>query len=307
MTANAAAAPTPDGLGEPPAWFTDALAAPAEDRQVRVDGARVAYRAWGAAGSPGVVLVHGTAAHARWWDHIAPFLAEDGLRVAALSISGHGDSDHRDRYSVDQWAAEVVAVAADAGIAGRPFIAGHSLGGHIAVASAGRHGASLAGVVVIDSLVFEDSPPPDLAPQAIGVGVARTYTTREAVISRFRLVPEHPVLPYVREHVAAQSVTVKDGGWGWKFDQTLFAKMAPHSRPSAPAGDCRVAILRGQHGLMTSGMATMLSEWLGKPVPVTEIPVAGHHVLLDQPLSLVAALRTVLAGWSVGEPLVAGG
>ena len=274
---------------------------------MRVDGARISYRAWGTPGARGAVLVHGTAAHAHWWDHIAPFFQADGLRVAALSMSGHGDSDGRSVYSLDQWAAEVVAVADDAGSAAPPFLIGHSLGGSIASRAAATYGDRLAGVVIIDTPSYEGPPPAEMATPAMGFGVGRSYPTREAVTARFRLVPEHPVLPYVREHVAAQSVTVKDGGWGWKFDQTLFAKMAPHSRPSAPAGDCRVAILRGQHGLMTSGMATMLSEWLGKPVPVTEIPVAGHHVLLDQPLSLVAALRTVLAGWSVGEPLVAGG
>jgi hypothetical protein len=31
---------------------------------------------------------------------------------------------------------------------------------------------------------------------------------------------------------------------------------------------------------------------------VFEIPAAGHHVLLDEPLCLVTALRAVLAGWA---------
>jgi pimeloyl-ACP methyl ester carboxylesterase len=298
------AARTPAGLtGEPPSWFTEALAVPAEDRHVRVNGASVSYRAWGTPGTRGAVLVHGTAAHARWWDHIAPFLQADGMRVAAISISGHGDSDHRDLYSLDQWAAEVVAVAADAGIAGSPFLIGHSLGGHVAVRTAALHGASLGGVIVIDSIVFEDSPPPELHSLAMGFGAARTYPTREAVTARFRLVPEHPVLPYVREHVAAGSVTVKDNGeWGWKFDQSLFSKMEQPSRPFEAKVGCQVAILRGQHGLMTPAMAAQLGDWVGQSAPVAEIPAAGHHVLLDQPLSLVAALRAVLAGWSAARP-----
>ena len=95
---------------QPPAWFTAALAAPATDGTVDVDGARVRYRAWGPPGAPGAVLVHGTAAHARWWDHVGPQLPA-GQRVAALDLSGHGDSDWRERYSLDHWAAEVVAVA----------------------------------------------------------------------------------------------------------------------------------------------------------------------------------------------------
>ena len=51
------------------------------------------------------MLVHGGAAHSRWWDHIAPMLTE-GWRVVAVDLSGHGDSDRRDHYSLDTWARE---------------------------------------------------------------------------------------------------------------------------------------------------------------------------------------------------------
>ncbi|HUN37035.1 MAG TPA: alpha/beta hydrolase [Trebonia sp.] len=286
----------------PPSWFTRALAAPADDRTVAVAGAGVCYRAWGQAGRPGAVLVHGTAAHARWWDHIGPLLEADGLRVAALSMSGHGDSDWRDLYSLDQWAAEVMAVAADAGIAGPPFIIGHSLGGSVAIRTAAHYGADLAGIVVIDSPVYEGPPPPEMSTPEMGFGTGRTYPSREAILARFRLVPEQPVLPYVREHVAAWSVTARDGGqWGWKFDHSLFAKMTGPPSPAERAR-CQVAVLRAEHGLMSAGMAGRLASRLGGPVPIAELPAAGHHVMLDEPLSLVAALRTLLASWTVTEP-----
>jgi pimeloyl-ACP methyl ester carboxylesterase len=301
----------------PPDWFTAALAAPADDGSVDVAGARISYRAWGSLGTPGVVLVHGTAAHARWWDHIAPFLQgsaspgsaspdaspDSGLRVAALSMSGHGDSDWRDRYSLDQWTAEVMAVASAAGIAGPPFIIGHSLGGGVALHAAGRYGGALAGIVVIDSAVYEGPPPPEMSAPEMGFGTGRTYPSREAILARFRLVPEQPVLPYVREHIAAWSVTPRDNGeWGWKFDQALFTKMAPQAPPAAQPAGCRVAILRAQHGMMKPEMAERLRNRLGHPTPVVEIPAAGHHVLLDEPLSLVTALRAVLASWTAPQP-----
>jgi len=295
-------------LADPPAWFTEALAAPVEDRDVRVGGARISYRAWGTPGGRGAVLVHGTAAHAHWWDHIAPLLAADGLRVAALSMSGHGDSDSRNVYSMDQWAAEVVAVADAAGIATPPFLIGHSLGGSITSRAAAVYGDRLAGVVIIDTPVYEGPPPAEIATSAIVFGAGRSYPTREAVTSRFRLVPEHPVLPYVREHVAAWSVTAKDtGGWGWKFDQGLFAKLDLSQPTTGQPTACRAAILRAQHGLMNADMADRLGSRLGQQVPVTEIPAAGHHVLLDEPLSLVTALRAILAGWISSDQLTVGG
>jgi pimeloyl-ACP methyl ester carboxylesterase len=128
-------------------------------------------------------------------------------------------------------------------------------------------------------------------------GVDRTYPSRAAALARFRLVPEHPVLPYVREHVAACSVTRRDNGeWGWKFDRNLFQKMTPSWPAARPAG-CRAAIVRAQHGMMTPEMAGRLRDQLGRAATVFEIPAAGHHVLLDEPLCLVTALRAVLAGW----------
>ena len=100
----------------PPAWFSAALDAAVQEGTTTVDGASIAYRAWGDPDGRSIVLVHGGAAHSRWWDHIAPMLT-DGWRVVAVDLSGHGDSDRRDRYSLDTWAREVLAVVAEAGSA----------------------------------------------------------------------------------------------------------------------------------------------------------------------------------------------
>lgn len=287
--------------GEPPAaWFSAALAAPASDGSVGVAGARICYRAWGEAGRPGAVLVHGTAAHARWWDHIGPLLAAGGLRIAALSISGHGDSGWRDHYSFDQWADEVQAVASDAGIAGPPFVIGHSLGGHIALRTAELYGDDLAGIVVVDSPVWEGTPPPEASVRGRGSRPARPYASREEIIGRFRLFPDQEVLPYIRDHVAAGSVTSRAGGaWGWKYDQAVFAKMTRAPLPASTAGPvgCRAAILRAERGTLDAEMAARLGARLGPAVPVIELP-AGHHVMLDEPLSLVSAVRALLACWT---------
>ncbi len=279
---------------QPPAWFTGALATPAEEGSVHVAGARISYRAWGGRDARGAVLIHGTAAHAHWWDHVGPQLSA-GLRVAALDLSGHGDSDWRGEYSLDRWAQEVIAVASDAAISGPPFLIGHSLGGTIALRAAALFGADLAGIVVIDSPMYEMPP----VPQAdMTFGGERTYPGREAALARFRLVPEHPVLPYIREHVATWSVVQLDNGeWGWKFDRGLFGKIR-QGPPLAGAVGCPVAVLRAEHGMMTPEMAAGLRGRLGYEapiVPIVEIPAAGHHVMLDEPLCLVTALRTVLA------------
>src|ERR1700710_723324 len=105
-----------------PPWFEKAIGRVPEHRDVVVDGVRIHYRAWGDPALPGLVLVHGGAAHSGWWDHVAPQLT--GHRVVALDLSGHGDSGHRSGYDVQHWTDEVVGVAAAAGL-DRPVVVGH--------------------------------------------------------------------------------------------------------------------------------------------------------------------------------------
>src|SRR3984957_12818223 len=186
----------------PPAWFTAALASPAAPGMTVVAGASVAYRTWGEPGGRGIVLVHGGAAHSRWWDHIGPLLA-DGRLVVAIDLSGHGDSDRRESYSLDQWACEVLAVAEDAGIATPPTVVGHSLGGLVTLRAAVLFGSRIEGAVVIDSPIREMSPEEHAAREHRAFGGLRVYPSKEAILARFRPVPDQPVLGYIADHVAA--------------------------------------------------------------------------------------------------------
>ena len=50
------------------------------------------------------------------------------------------------------------------------------------------------------------------------------YRSRTEIISRFRPVPtQEEVLPFVADHIAAESVRRQDGRWFWKFDPRVFA------------------------------------------------------------------------------------
>jgi len=216
-------APDPGEFADPPSWFTAALAAPAETDEVKVEGVPVAYRAWGDPGVTGLVLVHGGAAHSRWWDHIGPLLST-GHRVVAIDLSGHGDSGRQEKYTLDSWAHEVVAVAQAAGITGPPVIIGHSMGGFVALRAAGIYGADLAGIVVIDSPVQEITPEDRAARDQRAFGPLRVYPSREAAIARFRPIPDQPTLPYIRAHIAETSIRAVPGGWSWKFDPAIFGR-----------------------------------------------------------------------------------
>jgi pimeloyl-ACP methyl ester carboxylesterase len=283
----------------PPAWFTQALSAPVTEHVTAVDGVPIAYRMWGSSpNGRGIVLVHGGGAHSRWWDHIGPLLATD-RRVIAIDLSGHGDSGRRESYSFDTWAREVLAVAADAGL-DAPTVIGHSLGGVVTLRVAALAGSRIEGAVVIDSPVRNPAPEQQAAQDRRVFRELRVYPSREAVIARFRPVPDQPVLGYIAEHVAATSVRPADGGWTWKWDPRVFV-LEPPRAPLTRLG-CRVALFRAEHGIMSAEMSEIMYDRLGRVAPLIEIPAAGHHIMLDQPVALAAALRTLLSDWDHSLP-----
>jgi pimeloyl-ACP methyl ester carboxylesterase len=286
---------------DPAGWFADALAAPVDTVAVEVDGIRINARCWGAPG-PGIVLIHGGAAHARWWDHIAPLLAAD-YRVLAFDLSGHGDSGRRSSYSLEAWSDEAMAVAAAAGVVGRPVLIGHSMGGWVAITAGGRHGQDVAGVIVIDSPIRRPVPEDEAASQRTSFGPLRRYATKHEAVARFHTVPaQDGNLPYVQQHVAETSVCENDGAWTWKFDPLLFERNRRPALEVLGEVSCRVGVFRAEYGLVTPDIGAEMYDALGRVAPVIEIPLAGHHPMLDQPMSLVVGLRTMLADWEHSSP-----
>jgi len=286
----------------PPAWFTDALAAPVTQRATMVADAPIAYRAWGEPGGRGIVLVHGGAAHSRWWDHIGPLLASD-KRVVAIDLSGHGDSGRRPSYSLDEWAREVLAVAEDAGIAAPPTVIGHSMGGLVTLRVAALFGSGIEGAVVTDAPFRERAPEENAAQERRAFAELRVYPSREAILARFRPVPDQPVIGYIAGHVAATSIRQVDGGWTWKWDPAVFDHAMP---PPLARVDCRVALFRAEHGILSAKLSDVMYDRLGRVAPVIEIPAAAHHIMLDQPIALVAAIRTLLSDWDHSRPSAPG-
>lgn len=289
-----------------PAWFRRALAVPFEDGFVDVRGTRIHYLAWGEPHRRGLVFVHGGAAHAHWWTHVAATFAKD-LRVVAIDLSGHGDSGHRDEYDIELWATEVMAVAAAGGIVGRPVVVGHSMGGFVTIATAAIHADDLAGAIVCDSPVTQPDPEVESFHLKEAFGRLRTYPTVEDALARFRTVPpQDHYLDYVMDHVGRRSLRAVDSGYQWKYDRHIFEQFAGGMRgiafPYLSEVRCRLALLRSEHGLITEDIGQSMYEGMGRVTPIIEIPEAGHHAMLDQPLVLLTAIRALVADWEHSEP-----
>ncbi|BBY74375.1 alpha/beta hydrolase [Mycolicibacterium parafortuitum] len=291
-------------VAEIPAWFTTALADKPEHSHVDVEGAEIHIRVWGDRENPPLVLVHGGAAHSGWWDHIAPLLSATH-RVVAPDLSGHGDSGTRESYDLRLWAREVMAAAA-AESDGHPTIVGHSLGGWVTATAASLFGERINSIVVVDSPLRDRAPEErDLSRSSRS---PKVYRTKDEIVGRFRPVPaQHGVLPYVSEHIASESVRRTLTGWVWKFDPGIFGGHLVEQTPAEQEVmeammnqmPCRVGYLRCENGLVPPEMAEVVKDILQLRGPFIELAEAGHHPMLDQPLPLVATLRTLLELWSI--------
>ncbi len=294
-----------------PQWFADAIARTPESRFVTVEDARIHYLRWGDPSKPGVLLVHGNAAHAWWWSFIAPFLARD-YHVAAMDLSGMGDSGWRAGkneaagYSMATFAKEEMAVLTDAGMfeaTKPPTIVAHSFGGFVTMKAAAEYGTRLSGIVIIDSPVnppTRGGDPADHKPHPHNI-----YPSIAAALARFRLMPPQPCENlFLLDWVARKSLKEVSGpggnpGFTWKFDPAIWRHFSIGDTAALlKATRCRVAVFRGEHSvLMPPKIGDYIFDLLDRAAPVVEIPEARHHVMLDQPLALVAALRALLADW----------
>lgn len=78
------------------------------------------------------VLIHGIQSDHRAWHRVAAELHDDGFRVVAVDLAGHGASPRSRRYSPRAWADDV-AESLDDVLDGPPdLLVGHSLGALVA-------------------------------------------------------------------------------------------------------------------------------------------------------------------------------
>ena len=292
-----------------PRWFSDALACEPARRWHSVHGARIETLSWGTRGNPGLLLLHGKMAHADWWSFIAPFLA-DTHRVVAPSFGGMGGSDWRSSYSVPWMADEAIAAAEHEGLFDAPLppvIVGHSFGGFVSLLCAQLQGARLAGVLTLDMpLMSREQRAARTRPglRSFTPRPTRLYLSLADALARFRFAPEQPCDNlYIADHIARTSlkeVHADDGSvaWTWRFDPQV-APLGP-GNPAQALRDaaCPVAIGWGSDSaLVTPPVAAYGCELAGPRAPRIEIPAARHHVMVDQPLALVSALRALLQVW----------
>ncbi|MET0248094.1 MAG: alpha/beta hydrolase [Sphingobium sp.] len=289
-------------MSEAPGWFTRAIAEEPEDIAISVAGAMLEALRWGETGRRGLLMLHGNGAHAHWWRPFAPFFTPQ-WRVGAFSWSGMGGSDRRARYDFAIHTREVLEGTEALGLfdgGEKPWIVAHSFGAIPALfAVAGEQGARFGGLIIVDSGY---RPKPLVDPfEGRETWSNPGYATRAEGAARFKLRPEQLCSnPWMLDFIAKRSLSLRaDGRWHWSFDPAAdpMRGLADDAEVmAAVAGSrCPIAYVYGDSSvLMTPEMVALNRKVASAGTPLVEIPGAAHHLMLDQPVAFIAALRALL-------------
>ena len=126
-----------------------------EHRLAWAGTSRVAYESAGS-GAPPLLLIHGGFGDRSYMASQQAHFA-DRLRVISLDLRGHGESDLPESVSMEDFAADAIAVADDAGIDGA-VVCGHSMGAAVSLLVATARPDLVRAIVMLDGVALFPEP-----------------------------------------------------------------------------------------------------------------------------------------------------
>jgi pimeloyl-ACP methyl ester carboxylesterase len=277
---------------------TDLQAATGTSHFVEANGVKLHYLDYGTAGRRPMLCVHGGAAHAHWFDFVAPGLTPDH-HVFSLDLRGHGDSAWAadpHTYSWKTYAEDVNAFVEKLDLTDFVLI-GHSMGGMISLVYAATHSGRMGRLVIVDSIMLM---PADRVSRMreFGAKPARSYATQEELIARYRLEPAETQMapPEVIRRMAMHSGRQVAGGrWQHKADRRVYANFEQIAGvPLWEKVKVPALAIRGERSTRFTPEVLAEVRVRAPQVQMAEVSASDHHITLDNPQGFVDAVRTFL-------------
>jgi esterase len=263
---------------------------------------RLHYLEWPGRGAAAdtVVLVHGNSANAWWWRWFADALNASPLRVIALDLRGHGDSDwvRPPAYSPQAYAEDIARLIRGLELI-RPVVAGHSMGGVATLAFAERFPDLARALVAIDVPVTS-TPRRNRYLRHLKALPTVAYPDLATAQRSFRLMPNEGAIaaPVLAEVARNSLVRNEDGGYTMKFDRESFFG-SDGIDVAATIRGIAIPLLLVRAGLsrittVDGALAAAASNPLARLVT---IPEAHHHLPLERPGELAQAIEGFARGY----------
>ena len=282
-------------ISNAPEWFLKAIANKGVDVLINDPNGDISYSKWKSNNQSKnlLILIHGTGAHKKWWDPIAPQFIDD-TNVIAVDLPGMGDSDFREKYSIKDFGSCIFSIIEkekkDAQIE-NIYIVGHSLGGQVAAYLASEYKDLVTSLIMIDTFIR----PPDYDPSEHEGGPLRKikyYPDKKTILQRFRLMPTQECKnDWFLRYIAEYSVREVEDGWRWKFDDLMFNSLERLFGYKF-SFKCPALFIYGANSLLMSGnILSNIKKMYSDIMEFEKVDEAAHHVPLDKPLEIVDIIK----------------
>ena len=282
-------------ISNAPNWFKESISIKPSEQSINDKDGKISYSKWVSKNNSTnlLIFIHGTGAHKKWWDPIAPqFLNESN--VIAVDLPGMGDSDFRDTYSITDFGKCIFSIIDKEKIEmniENIYIVGHSLGGQVAAYVASENKNLVTSLIMIDTFIR----PPDYDPSQHEGGPLRKikhYPEKITILERFRLMPEQTCHnTWFLRYIAEYSVKETQDGWRWKFDDLMFNSLERLFGYKF-SFNCPTLFIYGAESLLMSGnILPNIKNMYSDIMDFKKVDEAAHHVPLDKPLEIIDIIK----------------
>jgi pimeloyl-ACP methyl ester carboxylesterase len=246
-------------------------AIPAAATAASVDGLKL-HTSTAGKGSKTIILVHGWTCDDTSWTEQVPALSKT-FRVVTLDLPGHGRSDSpRDgKFSMDLFARAVEAVRSESR-ADKVVLVGHSMGTPVIRQYARLYPQHVAGLVLVDGLVFMPASSGRAAAPPIQPAGPEGLKARENMIKGM-FTPATP--PALQQHVLKMMLAAPEATASGAMLATFDAANWTDDVMSMPV-----------LGIYAEKSQLGNQEYSKKIFPALEyieIPGTGHFVMMEKP------------------------
>jgi pimeloyl-ACP methyl ester carboxylesterase len=260
-------------------------------RRITVSGGEISYDVLGY--GPSLILVHGTPSRSYIWRDVASRLA-DRFTVYVFDLLGFGQSERREGLDVSiSGQSRVLDELVEAWELDAPSVAGHDIGGAIALRTHLLEGVSFGCMALLDSVVLRPWITPTTRHVKAHLDVYRTMPAKtfEAIVASHLRTATHKPLD---DHAFATYLEGWRGESGQRLylnkDAQLDERDTAEFEPLLPSIGVPVSIIWGEQD---AWLDPALAERLHELIPGSDLlvlPETGHFAMEDSPQHVTAAL-----------------
>lgn len=236
---------------------------------------------------PPLVLIHGYPLDHSTWDETASLLARD-FDLILPDVRGLGESAASEAvYTMTDLAADLAALLEHLKIE-KAFIAGHSMGGYIALAFARAYPERLLGLALVSSQAVADTPERKEGRYASARQVAETGVGSVVEAMTPKLSADARVQAYVRELMSRQKPAGVIGCLKAMAERETLTWVLANLQ-------CPILLIHGDADVLIPIERAREIKALVSSADLVELPGLGHMPMMEDPAAVAEALKRFLA------------